>query len=109
MSAAEGLDPGSQIPRKIPAMAAANCIIALRTRTIMKPLRCRIPGLLVVVSVPALAVTDTWDGGGADNNVGADANWVDNNDPASNLSFTDLIFGSPAATSKNVVFDTAFS
>ena len=64
---------------------------------------------LLLASLAAHAVTDTWDGGGADNNVGTDANWVDNNDPASNLSFTDLIFGSPAATSKNVVFDTAFS
>ena len=40
----------------------------------------------------ALAVTDTWDGGGADDDFSTNANWVDNSAPVSNLASTDLIF-----------------
>src|SRR6185436_14851148 len=41
----------------------------------------------------ARAVTDTWDGGGGDNNLSTNNNWVDNSAPASDIANTDLIFG----------------
>ena len=64
---------------------------------------------LLLTPFSARGVIETWDGGGADDNVSTNANWVDNTDPVSNLSFTDLVFGDAAATSKNVIFDAAFS
>lgn len=54
---------------------------------------------ILVASVSALllapslfALNDTWDGGGADNNITTGLNWVDNTAPASDLVNTDLFF-----------------
>jgi hypothetical protein len=47
---------------------------------------------LLLTSLIASAVTDTWDGGAASDNFDADFNWLDNTAPASDLANTDLIF-----------------
>lgn len=58
--------------------------------------------LAVLAATPALAITDTWDGGGADNNLATGLNWVDDSAPASNLTTTDLIFAGLVRTTPNV-------
>jgi hypothetical protein len=45
----------------------------------------------------------------SDNNVSTDTNWLDDTAPVSNLASTDLIFGSAATQSTDVVFDAPFS
>ena len=55
----------------------------------------------------ALAVTETWDGGGAGSNISTGANWVDNTAPVSSLINTDLIFAGNVNTSPN--FPVPFS
>jgi hypothetical protein len=62
---------------------------------------------LLLTSLAARAVTDTWDGGGADDNIGTDANWVDNTAPVSNLLNTDLIFA--GVTGLTPFFQSPFS
>ena len=65
-------------------------------------------GLLLLLAVtPARAITDTWDGGGADNNLSTNLNWVDNTSPASDLALTDLIFAAAVRLTPNV--STVFS
>ena len=60
----------------------------------MTPCSRLFPGLLVfLAAAPAFAVTDTWDGGGADDIITTALNWVDNTAPASDIANTDLIFG----------------
>src|SRR5947208_2865434 len=65
--------------------------------------------LLTVATVPhfARAATDTWDGGGADNNISTNNNWADNTAPASNLTNTDLIFAGTTRLAPN--FSGVFS
>lgn len=61
-----------------------------------------IPGLLVIISAtPVLAVTDTWDGGGADNNISTGNNWLDNTAPLSDLANTDLVFAGTVKPTPN--------
>ncbi len=47
---------------------------------------------LLLTTPSLLAVTDTWDGGGADNLISTNANWADNTAPVSDLVNTDLVF-----------------
>ena len=49
-----------------------------------------VASLLITSSL--FAVTDTWDGGGADPFISTDNNWIDNTAPASDLVNSDLIF-----------------
>ena len=59
----------------------------------MKPNLLSAPGLLLLLAAtPALAVTDTWDGGGGNDLITLGDNWVDNTAPASDVANTDLIF-----------------
>src|SRR5262245_39651819 len=60
----------------------------------MKRTACFIVCMLAVATMPhfARAATDTWDGGGTDNNISTNNNWADNTAPASDLNNTDLIF-----------------
>ena len=53
------------------------------------------------------AVTDTWDGGGADNNISTALNWLDNTAPVSDLALTDLVFDGTVKLSPN--FSAPFS
>src|SRR5262245_60870273 len=62
---------------------------------------------LLLTSLAARAVTDTWDGGGANDNIGTNLNWVDNTAPVSSLLNTDLIFA--GVTRLTPVFDSPFS
>lgn len=48
------------------------------------------------------AQVDTWDGGGADNNLSTGLNWVDNGAPLGNLAATDLVFGGSVRPSPNL-------
>jgi hypothetical protein len=65
-------------------------------------------GLLsLLAAAPAFAVTDTWDGGGADNNLSTALNWLDNTAPASDLVNTDLIFDGTVRLTPN--FSAVFS
>jgi len=67
-----------------------------------------LPGLAVLLAaIPASAVTYTWDGGGADNNIGTAANWNPDGAPATNLATTDLVFDGTARLSPS--FNAAFS
>ena len=36
----------------------------------------------LLAATPAFAITDTWDGGGGDNNLSTGLNWLDNTAPA---------------------------
>lgn len=75
----------------------------------MNSLRLPAAGLLVVLltPLPMLAVTDSWDGGGADNNLTTNLNWFDNTAPESNFITTDLIFAGTTRTWVN--FNTSFA
>src|SRR5678816_604981 len=65
---------------------------------------------LILTPFAGRAVTDTWSRAlFSDNNVSTDKNWLDNTAPVSNLASTDLIFGSAATPSTDVVFDAPFS
>ena len=59
--------------------------------------------LLTVATMPhfARAAADTWDGGGADNNISTNNNWADNSAPASDLANTDLIFAGTTRLAPN--------
>jgi T5SS/PEP-CTERM-associated repeat protein len=61
-----------------------------------------------LLAVPSFAVTDTWDGGGANDNLNTALNWLDNTAPASDLVNTDLIFAGLVRLTPNVsaVFST---
>ncbi len=67
------------------------------------------PGLLLLLAAsPCIAITDTWDGGGADNNIATGLNWLDNTAPLSDLVNTDLIFSGAVRLAPNVgtIFST---
>lgn len=73
--------------------------------------------LLLTAAVPAIAVTYTWDGGGANDTFATAANWNPDGAPVSNISSTDLVFagttrlspvlGSSFATNSIVFNNTA--
>jgi len=44
--------------------------------------------------LPLFGVTDTWDGGGGNDDFSTDANWADDTAPVSSPTNTDLVFGS---------------
>ena len=46
----------------------------------------------LLLHTPLFAVTDTWDGGGGNDNISTGANWLDSTAPGSDLVNTDLIF-----------------
>lgn len=75
----------------------------------MKTLRILALSVASVLLTPlaAWAVTDTWDGGGANENLSTSANWLDNSAPASDLPNTDLIFAGVIRLTPNV--SAAFS
>lgn len=69
---------------------------------------------LVFTPIVARAITDTWDGGGGNDLLSTDNNWVDNTAPASDLMNTDLIFAagsratpdvSPPFSAHSITFD----
>jgi T5SS/PEP-CTERM-associated repeat protein len=64
--------------------------------------------LLLPTPLALHAVTDTWDGGGANDNLSTALNWLDNTAPASDLVNTDLIFAGVVRLTPNIgaVFDT---
>src|SRR5262249_31199884 len=62
---------------------------------------------LALHAARALAVNETWDGGGADNNFSTNNNWADNTAPASDLVNTDLFFQGTVRLAPNV--SAAFS
>jgi hypothetical protein len=68
-------------------------------------------GIASVLLTPLVghAAPDTWDGGGANDNVSTGANWVDNTAPVSSLANTDLFFGTAPEDSAAVNFSAAFS
>src|SRR5438105_14386620 len=55
----------------------------------------------LALTARVLAATDTWDGGGADNNISTNNNWLDNTAPASDLVNTDIIFAGNVRLSPN--------
>ena len=74
----------------------------------MKTPRILTTTIALLLTARAFAVTDTWDGGGANDNLNTALNWVDNTAPLSDLVNTDLIFGGVARLTPNVsvVFST---
>jgi hypothetical protein len=56
----------------------------------------------MLAPLAARAVTDTWDGSGANDNLNPSANWVDGSAPASDLVNTDLIFAGVVRLNPNV-------
>ncbi len=56
----------------------------------MKPPR--ILATTFLLTLPAFAVIETWDGGGTDSNLSTALNWLDNSAPVSDLVNTDLVF-----------------
>jgi fibronectin-binding autotransporter adhesin len=58
--------------------------------------------IALLFTTPAFAVTDTWDGGGANDNLNTALNWADNTAPVSDLVNTDLIFGGGVRLTPNV-------
>src|SRR5687768_15448680 len=75
----------------------------MKTRWILAVL---IEALLLALP-PARAVPDTWDGGGVNDLLTLDANWLDNSAPLSDLANTDLIFAGPVRLTPAVL--AAFS
>src|SRR5262245_4326693 len=63
--------------------------------------------IATLLAASIFAVTDTWDGGGADNNISTNNNWLDNTAPASDLVNTDLIFAGSVRLAPN--FSAIFS
>src|SRR5262245_1646877 len=63
--------------------------------------------VLALYAPRAFAVTDTWDGGGADNNLSTNLNWADNTAPASDLVNTDIVFAGAVRLTPSV--SAAFS
>ena len=59
----------------------------------------------LLLTARAFAVTDTWDGGGVDNNLSTGLNWLDNSAPVSDLANTDLIFAGAVRLTPNVSTD----
>jgi len=62
---------------------------------------------LLLLANRAFATTDTWDGGGADNNLSTNLNWADNTAPLSDLVNTDIVFAGTVRLTPNV--SVAFS
>ncbi len=75
----------------------------------MKTSRILTLGVVSMLMTPlaAMAVTETWDGGGADDNVSTGLNWADNSAPVSDLVNTDLVFAGAVRLIPN--FAAAFS
>jgi len=71
-----------------------------RPSTLPRILASTIAALLIATH--AHAVTETWDGGGADNNFSTGLNWLDNSAPLSDLLNTDLIFAGVVRLTPNV-------
>ncbi len=63
--------------------------------------------IALLLAPAAFAVTDTWDGGGANDNFATALNWLDNTAPLSDLVNTDLIFAGLVRLTPNV--SAAFS
>lgn len=59
------------------------------SRSILRP---SLSLLLFLPLASAPAVTETWDGGGADNKLTTGANWADNTAPVNSASLTDVVF-----------------
>lgn len=58
----------------------------------MKLYRILATAMALILAARVFAATDTWDGGGADNNISTNNNWADKTAPVSDLNNTDLIF-----------------
>ncbi len=61
--------------------------------------------IALLLTARAFAVTDTWDGGGADSLFITNANWLDNTAPTSDVTSTDLIFGAAPRLNPTLPFD----
>ena len=73
----------------------------------MKTPRILTTTIAILLATHAFAVNDTWDGGGADNNISTNLNWADNTAPASDVLNTDLFFQGAVRLAPN--FSSAFS
>ena len=68
----------------------------------MKTPRILTTTIALLLTTRAFAVTDTWDGGGGNDNLSTGANWVDGSAPVSDLVNTDLIFAGVVRLTPNV-------
>ncbi len=59
--------------------------------------------IALLLAPSAFAVTETWDGGGGNNNFSTANNWVSNTAPVSDLVNTDLIFAGTVRLTPNVL------
>ena len=68
----------------------------------MKTPRILTATIALILAPAAFAITDTWDGGGADNNLSTNLNWLDNTAPVSDILLTDLVFAGVVRLTPNV-------
>src|SRR6478609_7022264 len=73
----------------------------------MRPYRILSGTIVLILTARVFAATDTWDGGGGNDNISTNNNWADNTAPLSDLSNTDLIFAGNVRLAPN--FSSAFS
>ena len=84
------------------AIILSECVIVRRTfsrNASFALTACALSLFLLVLAAP-LALGDTWDGGGEDDNFGTGANWVDNTAPSPSAS-TDLFFAGSTRLAPN--------